>query len=312
MNLMSHDEVRSFAAARGIQPLDAPTVFTPKIKPQFKFRKEHVIEIVGFWVLGETAMMLRGPSGCGKTALVEQFHAAMNYPLLQPQTHARTEAPDLNGQIVPTADGFKYVHGHLINAALNGVSVFLDEYNVMDSAVTTSLNPILEGGKIDIPETGESILAKDGFRVFAACNPNDRGLGFFGRNEEDASNKERFWVVEFDYPSPEQEVPVVADILKSVLEDDVANAYAAKMVELANRVRGQYMGNSGAADALEVTMSTRTLLRWAKGLTVFGGNGGAPNPVQFTLARALTNNAPQESRQAIQEMVADIFGEATA
>lgn len=312
MNLMSHEDVRNFAAARGIAPLDAPTAYTPKLNPSFMFRKEHVIEIVGFWVLGEVAMMLRGPSGCGKTALVEQFHAALNYPLLQPQTHARTEAPDLNGQIVPTAEGFRYVYGHLITAAKNGVSVFLDEYNVMDSAVTTSLNPMLEGGKIDIPETGETIHAKEGFRVFAACNPNDRGLGFFGRNEEDASNKERFWVVEFDYPTPEQEVPVVANVLKRVLDDAVAEAYATKMVELANRVRSQYMGNSGAADALEVTMSTRTLLRWAKGLSVFGGQGGAPNPIQFTLARTLTNNAPSGTRQAIHEMVADIFGEATA
>ena len=182
-----------------------------------------------------------------------------------------------------------------MQAARYGLSVFLDEYNVMDSSVTTSLNPILEGGKIDIPETGETIFPKEGFRVFAACNPNDKGLGFFGRNEEDASNKERFWVVEFGYPTPDQEVPIVSAILKSVFDDSTADSYAQKMVEVANRIRQQYMGESGAADALEVTMSTRTLRRWAKGITVFGGQGGSANPITFTLARALTNNAPRES-----------------
>lgn len=305
---MNHKEVREFCEARGIMALAQPTQFTPKIKPDFSFRKEHVVELVGFWCMGEIAMMLRGPSGCGKTALIEQFHAAMNYPLLQPSTHARTEAPDLNGQIIPSEGGFKYVYGLLVQAARHGLSVFLDEYNVMDSSVTTSLNPILEGGKIDIPETGETIFPKEGFRVFAACNPNDKGLGFFGRNEEDASNKERFWVVEFGYPTADQEVPIVSAILKSVFDDSTADSYAQKMVEVANRIRQQYMGESGAADALEVTMSTRTLRRWARGITVFGGQGGAANPITFTLARALTNNAPRESRDAIHEIVKDIFG----
>ena len=208
---MNHKEVREFCEARGIMALAQPTQFTPKIKPDFSFRKEHVVELVGFWCMGEIAMMLRGPSGCGKTALIEQFHAAMNYPLLQPSTHARTEAPDLNGQIIPSEGGFKYVYGLLVQAARHGLSVFLDEYNVMDSSVTTSLNPILEGGKIDIPETGETIFPKEGFRVFAACNPNDKGLGFFGRNEEDASNKERFWVVEFGYPKAHDGVNLLTE-----------------------------------------------------------------------------------------------------
>lgn len=307
---MNHQEVRDFCEQRGIMALPNPTRFTPKIKDDFVFRKEHVIELLGFWVMGETAMMLRGPSGCGKTALIEQFHAALNFPLLQPMTHARTEAPDLNGQILPTEGGFKYTYGLLVEAARHGCSVFLDEYNVMDSSVTTSLNPILEGGKIDIPETGETIFPKEGFRVFAACNPNDKSLGFFGRNEEDASNKERFWVVEFGYPEPEQEEPIVQRILEEALDAGTAKVFAQKMVELANKVRAQYMGENTAADALEVTMSTRTLRRWAKGLTVFGGPGGAPNPVNFTLARALTNNAPVETRNAIHEYVRDIFGDA--
>lgn len=308
-SMMNHQEVREFCEQRGIQALANPSRFTPAVKPEFQFRKEHVIELVGFWMLGEIAMMLRGPSGCGKTALVEQFHAAMNFPLFQPATHARTEAPDLNGQIIPTKDGFKYVYGMLVEAARHGCSVFLDEYNVMDSAVTTSLNPMLEGGKIDIAETGETIVPKPGFRVFAACNPNDKGLGFFGRNEEDASNKERFWVVELGYPEPDQEEPIVAKILEQALDPQTAQSIAGKMVELANKIRSQYMGSNTAADALEVTMSTRTLCRWAKAMTVFGGPGGAPNVVSFTLARALTNNAPVETRNAIHEYVRDIFGD---
>lgn len=302
---MNHQEVRDFCAARGITPLDTPSAHTPRIKEDFVFRKEHVTEIVGFWLMGLIGMMLRGPSGCGKTALVEQFHAALNYPLLQPPTHAQTEMPDLTGQLVPTQDGFRYVYGELIKAAKFGCSVFLDEYNVMSPAVTTSLNPLLEGGKIEVAETGETIFPQPGFRVFAACNPNDRGLGYQGRNEEDVSNKERFWVVEFGYPKESDEIPIVQTVLAQIFDQDVAETYARKMVELANRVRQQYMGVSGSADALEVTMSTRVLKRWAIGLTVFHE---APNPIHFTLERVLTNNAPRETREAIHAFATDIFG----
>ena len=174
---MNHQEVRAFAASQGIVALESASPFTPEVDPTFQFNKQHVLEMIGFWLTGFTAMKLLGPQGCGKTKLVEQFHAALNYPLLQPQTHARTEAPDLNGQTIPTAEGFRYVYGHLVNAAKAGCSVFIDEWNVLGADVTTSLNPILEAGKIDIAETGESILPAQGFRVFAACNPNDKSLG---------------------------------------------------------------------------------------------------------------------------------------
>ena len=56
---MNHQEVREFCEARGIMALAQPTQFTPKIKPDFSFRKEHVVELVGFWCMGEIAMMPR-------------------------------------------------------------------------------------------------------------------------------------------------------------------------------------------------------------------------------------------------------------
>lgn len=306
---MNHSEVRAMCEKNGIHAIANAQPWSPAIKPEYVFRKEHVIEMIGFIVMGDIAMKLIGPAGCGKTTLVEQFHAALNWPLLQPAVHAQMEASDLNGQLLPTDEGFKYVYGHLINAARNGISVFLDEYNVLRAATTTSLNPLLEGGKIDIPETGETIVPKPGFRVFAAHNPNDRGLGYHGRNEMDVSNQERFWTVEVGYPMETEEQPIVKAVLSEVFDDATADAYATKMVEVANRIRSQYMGNSQSADALEVTMSTRTLTRWARALGVFSNTS---NPVIFTLKRALTNSTSPESAEAIHAIVEDVFGLKTA
>ncbi len=206
---MNHQEVREFCAAQGITPLAEPTPFTPAIDPRYEFRKELLVEMVAFWLTGKTSMKLMGYKGCGKTTLPEQFHAALNYPLLSISCTPRTEASDLIGKTIATPEGLKYSDGPLVMGAKFGCSVMLDEYNVMDPGEATGANKLLEGGAIYIPETGEVVRKAPGFRIFASCNPADKSLGFFGRNEQDQANDDRFWTIWVDYPKPEDEAPIV-------------------------------------------------------------------------------------------------------
>lgn len=308
---MNHEDVRKLCEAQGIIALEEGVApYVPGEDPGYVFRKELVGEMIVFWLSGEKAMKLTGPAGCGKTSLVEQFHAALRYPLLMPNTNSRTEADDLIGKVTAGTAGWGYVPGPLHVAGENGISVFTDEYNVMSAGAITSLNRAAEGNSIDIPETGERIVFNPGFRLFAAANPNDKALGFFGRNPEDASNRERFWTVEFGYPAPEEEKPLLARELIDTFGDETADRFADSMLEVAGRVRRQYMGETDAGDALEVTMSTRTLVRWAKAVSVFAtviGQGSDKNPFRMGLERALTNAAPRESREAIHEILADVM-----
>lgn len=303
---MDINEVRNAVAGLGITALAAPDHHTPKVNPEYSFRKDMLTEMAGFWLMGETAMKLIGHKGCGKTTVVEQFHAALNYPLIKVTCNPRMEAAQLRGQFTPVQGGFSYTHGALVRAAKAGCSILLDEYNLLDPGEAAGINDLLEGGMMEVPETGEVIHPAPGFRIFACCNPNDQAMGYFGRNEQDSSNDDRFWTIVVDYAKPEEEIPLVERMLSSTFDDAVTKSYAEKMVQVANKIRQQFMGVSSDGSALEMTMSTRTLLRWAKGMTVFHE---APQPVHYALARAMTNQKPfSETKVAIHAIVTDIFG----
>jgi len=305
---MNHQQARARFEKLGIVALPQPSEKTPALNPDYVFRDDMSNEIAGFWLMGTPAMKLVGHKGCGKTSVVEQFHAALNYPLVKVTAHPRMEAASLLSQFVPDPKGgFVHRYGPLALAAKAGCSVLIDEYNLLDPGEAASLNIILERGMFEIVETGEVIRPSDGFRVFVACNPNDKAAGYFGRNDQDSSNDDRFWTVFVEYPTAAEEVPVVQKILSTLLDDATAKAYAENMVTVANRVRKQYMGVSQDASALELTMSTRTLINWAQGFTIFAD---APSPLHYALERALTNQKHgSATKVAIHEIVADVTGE---
>ena len=304
---MNHQEVAAKCAEFGIASVAAPSSFTPKQSANYNFRKEMLQEMIGFFLLGKPAMKIMGYKGSGKTSVVEQFHAALNYPLLSISCTPRTEAQDLIGKMMPTSEGLRFVYGPVVVAATNGCSVLLDEYNVIDPGEATGLNQLLEGGTLFIPETNEVITPAPGFRVFATCNPADQAAGFFGRNEQDSANDDRFWTIWVNYPSPEDEVPIIAGVLSQVFEDAQSSMFAEKMVDVANRIRQAFMGESSSGSALETTISTRGLVSWARGCTVFHSH---PNMIHFALERAVTNTLPRgsSSKDAIHQIVKDVFG----
>lgn len=285
-----------------------PCAFTPSIDPDYIFGVDMVRDLFGFWISGEKAMLLIGFSGCGKTSSVEQWHARLNLPLLIYVAHPRTEISDLIGHYIPTENGGMVFHyGPVARAAKEGMSVLIDEYYVLDPGVATGLNALLQGGGLYIPETGEVIRPKEGFRVFAATNPADIGAGFFGRNTQDAANQDRFWTVNVDYPKPEDEIPLVKKVLcNQGLDDAVSALYAEKMVDVAGRVRKMYCGESDDANAIDVTLSTRSLKRWATLFMLFQTMGD--QALHFALKRVVTNRTQPETAKAIHDVVELVFG----
>lgn len=306
---MNYQETLAFFNTLGINANQQPCEKTPAVNPDYVFRKDMATELAGFWLMETPAMKLVGPVGCGKTTLVEQFHAVLNYPLVKVTANPRMEALTLLSQFVPVeGGGFAHRYGPLALAAKYGYSVLIDEYNLLDAGEAASLNNILERGMFEIVATGEIIRPAEGFRVFAAENPNDTSAGNFGRNEQDSSNNDRFWTLFVQYPSPSEEIPVIQKILGTLLDEATAKAIAENMVTVANKVRKQFMGVSQDASALELTMSTRTLINWARGFTIFAE---APSPLHFALERALTNQKHgSATKVAIHEIVADVTGEA--
>lgn len=306
--MATHAEVAAFAAQQGLQPMQ-PSTYTPLINPDYVFRNDLVIEMVGFMKMQTfKAMWLTGLQGSGKTTLVEQFHAALGWPLITLPATAQTTAKDLIGGYRPGPNGtWEFRHGPATVACKNGCSILVDEYNLILPEETSGINKLIEGQAIDLEETGERIIPLPSTRFFVACNPADSSRGFMGRNEQDAANINRFWMVEVPYMEADVETGIISRVLERAIDPSMAKDFAAKMVEVANRVRKNSMAANMAEGALELTFSSRSLLMWAEGICAFAEH---PNRFHFALERALTRQARPDSgtKEAIHQIVADVLG----
>ena len=83
------------------------------------------------------------------------------------------------------------------------------------------------------------------------------------------------------------------------------------MIQLANDIRHVFMGESVDADAIEVTVTTRGLLRWANLVMLYhkGAEAQGIDSILYSLERAVTNVASPETREAIKKAYNAVFGE---
>jgi len=291
---------------------DQPGPFTPPVNPEYFFRRDLVFDMVNFFVCGDVAMYLTGHKGSGKSTLVEQYHARLNLPLYSVNVNPRTEIADLIGHwVLKGQEGMQFHYGPVARAAKEGASVLLDEYNLLDPGIASGLNGALEGKEFYIPETEEVIRPREGFRIFATGNHDDGAGVYRGRQQGDAANEDRFWFLNVGYPTRDEEIPLVKRIwLEAGLDDSMSSQFATGMVEIANKLRALFIGSSDAADAIEVTMSTRSLLRWARLSVLFRGvERRGSQPIHYALERALTNRPiSPETKVAIHEIVKDVMG----
>lgn len=131
---------------------------------------------VGATLTDNLYILAFGEPGTGKTAAIECAHPN----LITVEGDDDTDVDQFVGQWVQLPDGsYEWVDGPLIEAAENGVALFIDEIAMINPKVlTSSVYAAMDGrGQFRVksnPKRGV-IKVKPGFTVIGACNPNAPG-----------------------------------------------------------------------------------------------------------------------------------------
>lgn len=287
---------------------DRPGMFTPDIDPDYVFRKELMTDVMAWWQIGDgEPLFLSGPSGSGKSSLVRQIAARLNLNVQHMVGHGRLEFPEMVTTMHIINGNTKIHPGPLALAMMYGMIFLYDEADLVAESTNAALNEVLQGRPLIIPETGQIIKPHPRFRFIATGNSHggrdDTGL-YQGIVQQNMAFMERFWHLKVEYPTPEVELGVLKRAFPTTPE-----ALLKAMIDVANDVRAAFMGVSQGGEACEVTLSTRTLKRWAK-----VGAYYAPfatqgiSPYEHALERVLLNRATPETAQFIRGLVQRTFG----
>jgi MoxR-like ATPase len=114
---------------------------------------------------------------------------------------------------------------------------------------------------------------------------------------------DRFWSMRMDYMEAEAEIALLRRGMAG-LPEEIAVRFATALRRIAEKVRAAYLQVSAEHDAIEATISTRTLLRIRDLVVMFrDGIKRGIDPFQMAFAIALTNKCDDTTRTVIEEIV---------
>jgi cobaltochelatase CobS len=291
---------------------DTTNPFIPSIEDGYAFRKEFLREFLAFLKSpAGDAMYITGPTGSGKTSGVCNVLGRLNWPLQQVTAHGRMELTDLIGHhaLMSKTPGappeMTFMYGPLAVAMREGHVLLINEVDMMDPSELSGLNDILEGRPLVIAQNGGEIIKPHPmFRVVVtgnSCGGGDASGLYQGIAMQNIAAMDRYRFTLVDYAEPEVEALILGRVVPR-LPENIRNG----MIRVANDVRKVFKGEDGAGGELSVTMSTRTLRRWAKLALHFRG---AENALGYALDQALLRRAAPEEKEAINRIAKDVFGD---
>lgn len=295
-------------SGRMIKGYSRPSSFTPEIDIEYLFHDSSRDVVV--WLMDESdPLYVFGPAGSGKTSLIKQLSAKLHYPVFEVTGHGRLEFPELVGHHSVEEGSMKFQYGPLALSMKYGGVFLLNEIDLLDPATAIGLNSILDNEPLCIAENGGEIIKPHPLFRFAATGNTNGGndeTGLYqGTLRQNLAFMDRFWLCEIGYPTPVAEEELLSRKVTN-LPDDIK----IRMVEYANAVRKLFMGEADGDynNTIEVTFSTRTLIRWAD-LTVrfqpLARQG--IQPITYALDRALGYRACRETKTVLHELAQRMF-----
>lgn len=246
---------------------------------------------VGFAMIGGKNAYVEGPTGCGKTDGVWQLHAQLGLPVIRVNMNGDvTVASFIGTREADPQKGTYFKHGDLPTAMKLGVTLLIDEIDYMPPHIAAVLNPVLEKKRVlHLPETGETIVAKEGFNVIATANTGGKGDTngvYTGTETLNTALLDRFSVkVTTDYLPEEKERDM---LLKRFPQAEAA--LIEKLVKIAIEVRKSFK-----AGLLPVTISTRKLIE----ILDMNGHLGLPMAVDL----AILNWLDEDNRLMVVKLI---------
>ena len=286
-----------------------PHELVPDVAQDYVFEKAP-FQILRAWWMSATKepLFIHGPWGCGKTSGVEQFFARLNVPVVPIMGRDPMEKADLIGMYVfGEARTMQWVDGPAALAYRHGYVLLVNEFSKCNPGFWVANNEILEGKPVFIEQRQELLKPHPDTRVIVTDNTrglvgDETGLAQ-GRYRQDAAVMDRFWSLQMDYMSEEPETRLVQARFAE-LGEDMAQRFAKTLRRIAEDVRACFMGVSKDNEAIEATISTRTLLRIAELVLMFldGAKQGV-DPFRLAFEIGLTNKVDETSKQVIHKVV---------
>ncbi len=291
----------------GFEDSDFP--FVPEPDPKWRWERSVLFDLSVWWQYGRPdGLLLHGPTGSGKSGAVRQFCAALRIPLYSKTFHERVEFDDLVSKVSVVGGNTlaSYQHLALAMGAEGWPGIFCaNELDFADPNMLSGLHDVLDGQPLLVDVGGlEPVVPHPQFGVIATCNTalNGDSTGqYVGTRVQNAALGDRWVRVKVGYLKEAQEQELLASVVAELPQDQ-----RHAMVEVANLIRRQHLGESSAADALPFTMSTRTLQRWAR--WTFCCRAGN-DPVYYALDRALGSGLSPVAHLALTKVVEGKFGQ---
>lgn len=278
----------------------------PQRHDDYVFRREVLRDVLAFLRKPNgDALFITGPTGSGKTSVVNEVCARLNWPVQQLTLNNRFEFAQLTGHFTYAADKpgeapqMRFQYGPLSVAMREGHVLILNEIDLADAGELAGLNDILEGRPLVLAENaGEIIKPHPFFRVVAtanSCGNGDSTGRYMGVQLQNLAFLDRFRFMEVPYQDSSVEEKLLSDSVPSM------KPLAAAMVKLANEVRTLF-----EEGRISFTLSTRTLLRWARIAYDFRNS---PNSLEYGLRRALLIRTEPEEQRAVLNLCETVFGD---